>query len=170
MRTRFEDAVDKFFAERPCDNANAARVALLALYDFLVQKVKEGEDARQAIAEAEPEKPESVYWMLCWYVIQQTMTWSPLRLFWRVLAEDDLEAIRAAAKGNICDATAMAEFGGDPEVGKMAQANLAIMFSGLNSQLQEQMQSEERLQYAYEMWMSGGHGMPFTPEIRVMTL
>lgn len=155
VREDFAQEVEIFFQERPCEDAQSARNALMSLYDYLIQKADEAElwpqgDLRQSC---------------CWFQIQQAMTWSPLRFFWEALVQNDRLAIRAAAKGNICEADG--RYWGDPEVGMMQCANLPLMLLGRTTELQDKMFYDQRFQEAIMRWSLSTQGATFTPVLRI---
>ena len=156
-RSDFTRQVDMFFHQRPCENAQSAKNALMILYDYLVGKTKESEQWPQG----------DIRWSRCWFQIQQAMTWSPLRLFWRVLALDDLVSIRAAAKGNLCEANG--EYWNDPEVSLIGQANLPLMLSGETMGLQDEMANDLNFQQAVRQWAVSTQGLTFTPVLKITT-
>lgn len=157
-REAFVQQVDMFFRQRPCDNAQSAKDALITLYDYLISKAKESENLSQG----------DLRWSQCWFQIQQAMTWSPLRLFWRVLAQDDLVAIRASAKGNLCEASG--EYWNDPEVGLIGQANLPLILSGATMRLQDEMANDLNFQRAIQQWAISTQGLTFTPVLKITTI
>lgn len=159
-RNEFLMSVIKFFHRRPCEDAKSAQNAIITLYDYI----------RDRAYKALEHKPQSLPWCECMFQVQQAMTWTPLRIFTRLLVDDELMPIRAAAKGNICDDTAMAEYADDPEVGLMSMANLPLMMSGRTTELQEEMSRDERLIRAVQAWTTSTHGMKFTPDLVVRVL
>lgn len=133
-----------------------AATALLMLYDIVVEMARKTESQRQL----------SLDWCVELYKIQQALVWSPLRLFWQPLTEDELLPIRAAAKGNIAERTG--EFWADHEVGLMAHANLPIMLSPKIAEiLQSGLRNRREFMAAERIWSNGNIKVQFEPILRV---
>lgn len=158
-RNEFLLQVLKFFQRRPCENALSAQNALMILYDYLLENARAAEQLPR----------DSKEWCRQMFIVQQAMTWTPLRLFTRLLVEDELQPIRAAAKGNICEATGF-EYWGDPEVGLISRANLPLIVSGATTAIQEEMNGDPRLLRAIQEWEISTQGTRFTPELVVKVL
>ena len=119
---KFEHNVDDFLAtQKAAFDRAAAKRALLLLYEYIENRAK---DLTQCAG-----------WTLEWckvlYQVQQVICWSPLRVFIKVLATDELLAIRAAAKGELADRTG--EFWGDPESGIMGRVNMFMITGQLDA-------------------------------------
>lgn len=153
-RSLFEKAAERFFNEHPCEDAASARRALLLLYDLVV------ETAEKALAAQE----RSREWNEGFYLVQQVLCFTPLRLFLRELTADPLLPIRAGAKGELCDRTGMQEFWNDPEVGVISSANLAVMFNPPDGC------ADPRLKEAMNLWYVSTQGVNFTPQLVIRTL
>lgn len=158
-RNDFVLQIIKFFRRRPCENAESAQNALIILYDYILEKAR--------IARDQPE--DSLEWCESWFIIQQVQTWTPLRYFWRLLAEDEVLPIRAAAKGNICEKTGT-EYWGDPDLGLMTKANLPLVFSGRSMAIQEKLWNDEKIKRAVQLWEASTQGIKFSPELVISTL
>lgn len=149
---KFEAAADAFFRAVPCEDAQSAKKALWSLYDYIVERA----------GDAEEETATETRRRHCWVMIQQAQSWSPLRLFWGVLAEHEMLPIRAAAKGNICESKG--SFSADPEVGLMARMNLPyIMLSGQMTALQDEMAADPKFSVAIEQWTIAAPSFAFLP-------
>lgn len=152
-KERFAESVDAHFKKHPCEDAMSGKQALMELYQLME------EFAAQATS------PDN------WFKVQQLQTWTPLRSFWETLATDESLLIRAAAKGNICEANG--EHGDDPEVGQIAIANFRVMQEAFNSndsqKLQRELAEHPQFKKAEELWVVAGFSR-FTPLLVVREL
>ncbi len=153
MNTTFETAVNAFFQKRPCEDATSAKRALVLLYVMMEDLSKR------------PELADN------WFKVQQLQSWTPLRMFWSEFATHEVLPIRAAAKGNICEK--MGTYGNDPEVARIAGANIEVMQRMLNSddpmKLQKELAEHPDLVEAERLWVVAGFGR-FTPLLVVRDL
>lgn len=157
-REGFVRQVDVFFDQRPCEDARSAKNAIIKLYDFVESKTK--------VAEGLGERNDS--WSGILFVIQQTMSRTPLRLFWHVLAQNESLIIRSCAKGNIAESTG--EYLNDPEIGIISMANLAIMFNlDMVTGLQSSIEQSDLVREAHQLWVKSTQGLRFSPMLRVHT-
>lgn len=150
----FENAVDSFLQKHPCEDAVSAKKALMRLYATMKELAAfAGGDA------------------MYWHKIQQLQTWSPLRFFWETLASDESVVIRAAAKGNICEAAGC--LSEDPEVGFMAGKNLEVMNKMLGiadfEEFRRRLNMFDGLPKAQELWVKAGFGS-FGPNLTIREL
>ena len=150
----FEQAVDAFLEENPCEDAASAKKALLLLYRLMSELAQN------------PGSPEN------WYRVQQLQSWSPLFLFWTALAGDESLMIRAAAKGNIFESDGT-RYARDPEVGIIAEKNLEVIQKIFSSpdpeKAQDELRTYEGLPEAQELWVKAGFGS-FAPPLRITEL
>lgn len=158
-RDGFAQQLDEYFAKRPCEDAQSATRAILKLYEYVETTATDTE----ALGE------NSDAWSRNLYLIQQTMSWTPLRLFWEALAQNDSIIIRSCAKGNISEATG--EYFGDREIGIIALANLRIMFNEkVVAEIRQEINNAKSVMEAYLLWKVSTHGTDFTPMLRADTL
>lgn len=149
-REKFLDLLQE--ARTPAEALNA----MLDLYDLVVEFA----------GKAEAMQERTLRWSEEMYKIQQLLVWSPLRLFWQPLTEDELLPIRAAAKGNITERTG--EFLADPEVGLMAHAILPIMLSQRIAEVvTEALLVCPEVRAAQKAWSNGNIPVCFEPILRV---
>lgn len=159
-RKRFEATVDDYFRRRPSEDNVSAKKALLMLYDFIAKKAEEAAGLERG----------SPQWATRFFQVQQTICWSPLRIFLRQLTEDPAAAIRASAKGEICDRTAGKEYWGDPEVGLIGEANLPLMLSGASMAIQDELGREPAIAESMSLWQISGQVTRFTPQLGVRSI
>lgn len=140
-RNEFRERALSILGEQPwCKDVAKAHEAIMLLYDFIWGEA-------MGVAATEEGSAQHAAGLV---KVQQTMTWSPLRIFWRLLAEDELLAIRCGAKGNIAEATG--EFWEDPEVSTIAHANLPFMLSDAMAEIQEEIQADDDVKKAIHLW------------------
>lgn len=150
-REGFGRHVDVFFAEQPCEDIAGAKEALLWLYDYL----------SSCAAEAEQLTVNSMPWNGLLFRILHTMIWSPLRLFWCLLAKDESLILRACAKFNIAETTG--EYFDDPEIELITQATDAVMSTFyLLVRLQDETTQAQPFQEADKLWSKSTYGTRFT--------
>lgn len=154
----FETEVEAFFQRNPCEDAQSAQKALWSLYEYMVERAEEAE--KETVTESRRRQ--------CWVMIQQAQSWSPLRLFWDALARHELLPIRAAAKGNMCEAAGY--FRADPEVGLMSQMNLRSMFADEMTAVQDEMAAHPKFSAATEQWTIAASAFPFLPALTVRNI
>lgn len=150
-RHGFARQVDEFFAKRPCEDAQSAMLAILKFYMY-VETIATSAEAMEVGSDA---------WSRNVYMIQQTMSRTPLCHFWKALALNDSVIIRSCAKGNLSESTG--DFYGDREIGIIAHANLRLMFNErVVAEVKEEISNSESIKEAYVLWNISTMG-DFTP-------
>ncbi|MEO8065296.1 MAG: hypothetical protein ABI643_00380 [Candidatus Doudnabacteria bacterium] len=139
-REVFGKQVDIYLNERPCGDAASAKLALVALYDFIL--------TRAHIALAHPGDPAT--WDEMCYLVLQTMGRSPLRLILLALTKDDLKPIRAAAKYNL--ALTSQGFENDPEALMGDGINFRVVQSGKAEKLLSEIATSPLVKRAVAEW------------------
>lgn len=153
-QAEFAQEVDQFLRENRCPAPISAKSAIMTVYDYIANC------ANAALAHG----PDMTEWNEQLFKIQQAMTWSPLRFFWRQLTFDDLLPIRAAAKGNLCEAHG--QFMGDAEVGVITSANLPISLDlEWSKRLLNEVSRHPRMVQAVAEWGLSVPQIPFTPAL-----